>query len=245
MELTSSEDLQLTSLWEKENKYFAKFKNISVPMGGLTFTDCITLYSLINTHYTKINNNPTNIRIADVGCWTGISSLVLALIAQKFTGTVYSIDWFRGSENTNLDFAGKYFNIKQIFLDNINSYETKKHITLIEGTSTETSTRIANESLDVVFLDADHRYRYIKKDIETWLPKLKRGGLMCGHDCEMILDKGLDTIYEITNDLDIIEVIHMGVCRAVTNLGGKKAIPLGRFTAKESLSCGMWYYEKQ
>ncbi len=36
--------------------------------------------------------------------------------------------------------------------------------------------------LDFVFIDANHRYDEAKKDIQDWLPKIKPGGLLCGHD---------------------------------------------------------------
>ena len=37
-------------------------------------------------------------------------------------------------------------------------------------------------SLDFVFLDGDHSYDGLKKDIIAWLPKVKKGGIICGHD---------------------------------------------------------------
>ncbi len=41
-----------------------------------------------------------------------------------------------------------------------------------------------NESFDFVFLDADHSYKGCSADIKVWAPKVKRGGLLCGHDYE-------------------------------------------------------------
>lgn len=41
---------------------------------------------------------------------------------------------------------------------------------------------IANESLDMVYVDASHDYASVKEDIENWLPKVKRGGFIAGHD---------------------------------------------------------------
>ena len=39
-----------------------------------------------------------------------------------------------------------------------------------------------DESVDFVFLDANHDYTYVKEDLEIWYPKVKSGGWMMGHD---------------------------------------------------------------
>lgn len=37
-------------------------------------------------------------------------------------------------------------------------------------------------SVDFVFIDGDHRYEGVKRDILAWLPKVKPGGVIAGHD---------------------------------------------------------------
>lgn len=41
---------------------------------------------------------------------------------------------------------------------------------------------IADESLDFVFIDGNHQYEAVKQDISDWFPKVRRGGIMSGHD---------------------------------------------------------------
>ena len=38
------------------------------------------------------------------------------------------------------------------------------------------------EYFDFVYIDADHAYSAVKKDIELWLPLIKKDGLIGGHD---------------------------------------------------------------
>ncbi len=42
-----------------------------------------------------------------------------------------------------------------------------------------------DNSLDFVYIDGDHLYEMVKKDILSWLPKLKKGKLMIGHDYDL------------------------------------------------------------
>lgn len=35
---------------------------------------------------------------------------------------------------------------------------------------------------DLVFIDADHKEEAVYKDITAWLPKIRVGGIICGHD---------------------------------------------------------------
>ncbi len=54
--------------------------------------------------------------------------------------------------------------------------------TVIEDQSTEAAKLAPNAYFDFVFIDANHHYLAVKEDIEAWLPKVKPGGWLCGHD---------------------------------------------------------------
>lgn len=54
----------------------------------------------------------------------------------------------------------------------------------IEAFSTDGATRISDNILDLVFIDADHSYEWVKKDIAAYKPKLKSNGWLTGHDID-------------------------------------------------------------
>jgi hypothetical protein len=39
-----------------------------------------------------------------------------------------------------------------------------------------------DKSLDFVYIDANHGFRHVIDDVDSWLPKVKRGGIIFGHD---------------------------------------------------------------
>ena len=44
------------------------------------------------------------------------------------------------------------------------------------------STAALFDGVDLVFIDADHREEGVIRDIEAWRPKIREGGILCGHD---------------------------------------------------------------
>lgn len=59
---------------------------------------------------------------------------------------------------------------------------SQKRIDLIRKASVEAASSIPDQSLDMVFIDGDHSYSGCKQDILSWLPKVKPGGWIGGHD---------------------------------------------------------------
>lgn len=41
---------------------------------------------------------------------------------------------------------------------------------------------LLNDKYDLVFIDSMHTYKAVKQDIELWLPKVRKGGILAGHD---------------------------------------------------------------
>jgi hypothetical protein len=53
---------------------------------------------------------------------------------------------------------------------------------IIRKTSDDASLLFSDESLDFVYIDANHYREHVEKDISNWLPKVVSGGVMAGHD---------------------------------------------------------------
>jgi len=50
-------------------------------------------------------------------------------------------------------------------------------------TSSEEAVKLFDDnSLDFVYIDGCHEYKFVKQDLKLWLPKVKRGGILGGHD---------------------------------------------------------------
>jgi beta-1,4-mannosyl-glycoprotein beta-1,4-N-acetylglucosaminyltransferase len=63
-----------------------------------------------------------------------------------------------------------------------NMKPVKDFYTPYKMTSVEASKMYADNSLDFVFIDADHKYESVVEDILAWFPKVKNGGIISGHD---------------------------------------------------------------
>jgi len=53
---------------------------------------------------------------------------------------------------------------------------------IIRKTSMEAVEDFKNDSLDFVYIDGNHTFHYIAQDMYKWYGKIKRGGILCGHD---------------------------------------------------------------
>ncbi len=66
-----------------------------------------------------------------------------------------------------------------IVLDKFRNY---KKVIIIKNTSINASREIANNSLDFIYIDANHKYRQVYNDLDYWFPKIKKKGIISGHD---------------------------------------------------------------
>lgn len=55
-------------------------------------------------------------------------------------------------------------------------------VTILRKFSKDAVEQFQDESLDWVYIDANHGYDAIKEDLALWWPKVKKGGTLSGHD---------------------------------------------------------------
>lgn len=63
---------------------------------------------------------------------------------------------------------------------NIKGHEHRAH--MIRTNSQIASNLFDDEFFDFIYIDANHRYDAICRDISLWFPKLRKGGVFSGHD---------------------------------------------------------------
>jgi predicted O-methyltransferase YrrM len=86
-----------------------------------------------------------------------------------------------------------------------------------------------DEYFDFIFIDADHSYEAVIRDIESWWPKIKKGGMFAGDD--FIPDDG--DIWLINNADGSKEYAgKFGVRKAVTEFGIKNNVKIYSTTSE-------------
>ena len=57
-----------------------------------------------------------------------------------------------------------------------------RRVHIIKSDSVAAALDFKPGSIDLVFIDGDHSYDGARRDIIAWLPKVRSGGWLCGHD---------------------------------------------------------------
>tara|TARA_S200002703_G_scaffold155492_1_gene159709 strand:+ start:1481 stop:1996 length:516 start_codon:yes stop_codon:yes gene_type:complete len=55
---------------------------------------------------------------------------------------------------------------------------------IYKGFTWDIAPKIEDNSLDFIFIDADHASEAVRRDITDWSPKVKEGGYIIGHDID-------------------------------------------------------------
>jgi predicted O-methyltransferase YrrM len=125
-------------------------------------------------------------KIIEVGSWKGRSTKA---IAMSTPGIVYCVDTWEGSESERLDSQREAltlgFNVMfGIFRANLSPEIAAGKVVPVVCDSKDAVARLVDLAglIDMVFLDGDHEYEAVKRDIALYRPFVRPGGILCGHD---------------------------------------------------------------
>lgn len=121
----------------------------------------------------------------EVGSWLGRSASLMAveIINSAKPIQFFAVDpWVDGGPDLR---DTKYFKDLtkgpyETFLENIKPVQHV--VSALRMPSVEASYSFIPGTVDYLMLDGDHSYDAVKADIEAWLPRMKKGGVISGDD---------------------------------------------------------------
>lgn len=151
----------------------------------------VGLHSMIMAHYKP------DFEMVEVGSFEGTSTLMFSLFVKR----VYSVDCF----DYKVPETGRIPEMDKLFIRAEKTFDRKTkgvpNIIKVRKTSEEASKDFADGSLDAVYIDAEHDEDSVRKDIKLWRPKVKKGGVLSGHDFwlpylkKILEEEGFTNIY--------------------------------------------------
>lgn len=173
--------------------------------------DAETIAGLIEAHARR------GMLVVELGTYTGRSALAMLPTIARADGHLVCVDWFRGNIGVEAEIGPSYRqnNILGTLRENLAVSGHVERVSVILGTTLGAARLVADSALDCLFLDADHRYSAVKADLAAWLPKMKPGSLVFGHDFEAHLCDLDPKLVEAHCESDFVGGYHYGVIRAV------------------------------
>lgn len=140
------------------------------------------------TIYTDmVKRFPSGSTFVEVGTYKGksLAFLMMESLKQNKEFRITGVDNFIGCVGVN------DVNLRATFW--LNMFPVFNNFTLLDKDSINASKCFDNKSIDFVFIDGAHDYASVCKDIRAWLPKVKKGGIIAGHDYKTMvnIDVGL------------------------------------------------------
>ncbi|MFF2455175.1 class I SAM-dependent methyltransferase [Peribacillus simplex] len=146
--------------------------------------------------------------IVEIGSFKGKSTIALGLGSKWISErkrTIFAIDPFISNGNYS-----DYFNE---FQHNILNFRLANYVSPIKNFSQE-AIQDCPESISALFVDGDHSYLGVKRDIELYAPRVVRRGFIAFHDYTVYPDvrKAVDELceskeYVLVCDYDSLRLI--------------------------------------
>jgi len=126
----------------------------------------------------------------EVGVWSGETAA--SVMAECENVTLHLVDRYRppAEGDSHYDSGSVFARADQEFFDKgkqqmlskLGRYLMTGRAMLHESASLDAVREFDDESVDYVFVDADHSYAGCLADLKAWWPKVKPGGFIAGHD---------------------------------------------------------------
>ena len=119
--------------------------------------------------------DPTDV-VVELGSFAGVSSELFALHCER----LYCVDRWE----TYWEIRQQEYMViaEQKFDSMANNY---KNVIKIKSDTIEAVNQFEDNSIDLIYIDSDHSSERVTKEIVAWLPKIKDGGFVAGHDINM------------------------------------------------------------
>lgn len=123
-----------------------------------------------------INNIPNKGTMIEIGTFTGESTVIFGDHFKKVIGIDPMLQDYDVQDPTS---KFNFNEVLDMFNDRTKDY---KNISLVQKTSDDAVLDFTDESFDFIYIDGIHQYENVKQDIINYLPKVKKGGVIGGHD---------------------------------------------------------------
>jgi len=91
---------------------------------------------------------------------------------------LFAIDCWGPFDGNHLTSEDQEQRFKQVTVD----FSRYSNVTIVRQYSHAAAKARPNNSIDFIYLDADHSHEATLLDLRSWFPKLKKKGIMAGHD---------------------------------------------------------------
>lgn len=132
-----------------------------------------------------VETNSDGAHFVEVGSWKGRSASYMAVEIHNSNKKIKfdCVDTWKGSSDEEFHMNDELVKSDKLYEEFIKNTNSVAHIiNPVRMASTEASKLYEDNSLNFVFIDACHTYECVKEDIIHWLPKVKNGGMLSGHD---------------------------------------------------------------
>jgi len=119
---------------------------------------------------------PEGCVVVEIGSYLGASTTFLAAAAVQRCGNVHAVDTWM---NEAMGAEGMYDTWAEF---RTNTAPFTDYIVPHRGTSEQVHAETGGIACDMLFIDGDHHYEGVVKDLRLWLPSLRQGGVLAMHD---------------------------------------------------------------